>query len=60
MEFRNYGVQLFFKSELYENAVAAEFRTLKIKVPRYKIGLDTVYLSVSCILCKKKSAYNRK
>lgn len=42
LEFRVYELQLFSKSELDENAVVAEFRTLKIKTPRYKIGLGTV------------------
>lgn len=52
MEFRNYELQWFSKSELDENAVVAELRTLKIKIPRYKIGLGTVYLSISSIFCR--------
>lgn len=54
LEFRSYELQLFSGSELDENAVVAEFRTLKIKIPRYKIGLGTVYLSVSSIFCRKE------
>lgn len=53
LEFRNYGLQLFPKLELDENAVVAEFRTLKSKIPRYKIGLGTGYLSIFSTFCRK-------
>lgn len=54
LEFRIYELQLFSKSELDENAVVAEFRTLKIKISRYKIGLGTVYLGISSTFCRKE------
>lgn len=53
LEFRNDELQLFSKSELVEKAVVAEFRTLKIEIPRYKIGLGTVLECFLYFLQKK-------